>query len=180
MDNLTTAYSTHQKLKALNELKKDQTFAVKVNFYAQVFFTLATWIIYLLFAASMYAAPLWVLQSFFGSNAGNVLAISVLGVFLLVFPTALALGKHAGYHALSKKGVDIRYIGIIAGFFIASGVYLEMTSASSQQQEKANHAVEVSNAGKSIMETQVNNSASTGYASLLLKRRSYTNNVWLN
>lgn len=167
MDVLTKAFSIHQELKILNTDRAEMALSLKVNFWAQVFFTIATWIIYLLFAASMYAAPLWVLQHFFGVNSGNVLAIIVLGVFIVVFPTALALGKHAGYNALSQRGVDIRYISLIVVFFIASGVYLEMTSASSQQQEKANQAVETSNAGKAIMDSSVTNASSGAIASLI-------------
>jgi hypothetical protein len=164
-DKLTNAYAVHAELIDLQDSAANEKTELKVNHRAQQFFTVATWIIYLLFAASMYAAPLWVLQSFFGANAGNYLAIIVIGVFLLVFPTALALGKHAGYKALSKRGIDPRYIGAIIAFFIASGIYFEATSASSQQQEKAHQAVENSNAGKAIMGTTV--STGTGdYAAL--------------
>ena len=74
---------------------------------------------------------------FFTANSGNWVAITVLSVFLVGFPTALALGKHGGYKALSKRGVDPRWMGAIIAFFIASGIYFEITSATSQQQEKA-------------------------------------------
>jgi hypothetical protein len=164
-DKLTNAYALHVELCDLQDALQGRK-GDKVNAVAQRFFTVATWIIYLLFAAAMYAAPLWVLQSFFGANAGNYLAIAVLGVFLVVFPTALSLGKHAGYKALGKRGIDPRYMGAIIAFFIASGIYFEATSASSQQQEKAHQAVENSNAGKAIMGTTV--STGTGdYAALI-------------
>lgn len=165
-DKLTNAYALHAELSDLQKTVIDEKHALIANQWAQQFFTVATWIIYLLFAAAMYAAPLWVLQSFFGANAGNYLAIVVIGVFLVVFPTALALGKHAGYRALSKRGVDPRYMGAIIAFFIASGIYFEMTSASSQQQEKAHQAVENSNAGKAIMDSNVSTGTSA-YASLI-------------
>ena len=165
-DKLTNAYALHAELSDQYKTVSEERKALTANHYAQQFFTVATWIIYLLFAAAMYAAPLWVLQSFFGANAGNYLAIVVIGVFLVVFPTALALGKHAGYRALSKRGVDPRYMGAIIAFFIASGIYFEMTSASSQQQEKAHQAVENSNAGKAIMGATVSTGTSA-YASLI-------------
>ena len=165
-DKLTNAYALHAELSDQYKTVSEERQALTANHYAQQFFTVATWIIYLLFAAAMYAAPLWVLQSFFGANAGNYLAIVVIGVFLVVFPTALALGKHAGYRALSKRGVDPRYMGAIIAFFIASGIYFEMTSASSQQQEKAHQAVENSNAGKAIMDSNVSTGTSA-YASLI-------------
>jgi len=165
-DKLTNAYALHAELSDQHKTVSEERQALTANHYAQQFFTVATWIIYLLFAAAMYAAPLWVLQSFFGANAGNYLAIVVIGVFLVVFPTALALGKHAGYRALSKRGIDPRYMGAIIAFFIASGIYFEMTSASSQQQEKAHQAVENSNAGKSIMDSNVSTGTSA-YASLI-------------
>lgn len=165
-DKLTNAYALHGELSELQTTITDEKSGLTANRYAQQFFTVATWIIYLLFAAAMYAAPLWVLQAFFGANTGNYLAIVVIGVFLVVFPTALALGKHAGYRALSKRGIDPRYMGAIIAFFIASGIYFEATSASSQQQEKAHQAVENSNAGKSIMGTTI--STSTGaYAAMI-------------
>jgi len=165
-NKLTNAYALHADLSDLQNTVSEERQGLKANHYAQQFFTVATWIIYLLFAAAMYAAPLWVLQAFFGANAGNYLAIAVIGVFLVVFPTALALGKHAGYRALSKRGIDPRYMGAIIAFFIASGIYFEMTSASSQQQEKAHQAVENSNAGKAIMSTTVS-TATSGNASLI-------------
>jgi len=165
-DKLTNAYALHAELSDQHKTVSEERQALTANHYAQQFFTVATWIIYLLFAAAMYAAPLWVLQSFFGANAGNYLAIVVIGVFLVVFPTALALGKHAGYRALSKRGIDPRYMGAIIAFFIASGIYFEMTSASSQQQEKAHQAVENSNAGKSIMDSTVSTGTSA-YAGMI-------------
>ena len=165
-DKLTNAYALHADLSGIQQTVSDEKRGLVANKWAQQFFTVATWIIYLLFGSAMYAAPLWVLQEFFGANAGNYIAIIVIGVFLIVFPTALALGKHAGYRALSKRGIDPRYMGAIIAFFIASGIYFEMTSATSQQQEKAHQAVENSNAGKSIMGTTV--STGTGaYASLI-------------
>lgn len=166
MTDLTNAYALHSELVDLQKTVSEEKTALRANRYAQQFFTIGTWIIYLLFAASMYAAPLWVLQAFFGANAGNYLAVAVIGVFLLVFPTALALGKHAGYKALSKRGIDPRYMGAIIAFFIASGIYFEMTSATSQQQEKAHQAVENSNAGKAIMGTTV--STGTGDTAALI------------
>jgi hypothetical protein len=57
-------------------------------------------------------------------------------------------------------------MGAIIAFFIASGIYFEMTSASSQQQEKAHQAVENSNAGKAIMGATVSTGTSA-YASLI-------------
>ena len=165
-NKMTHAYSLHSEMTDLQERARDERQALKVNQWAQQFFTVSTWIIYLLFAAAMYAAPLWVLQSFFGANAGNYIAIIVIGVFLVVLPTALAMGKHSGYKALSKRGIDPRWIGAIIAFFIASGIYFEMTSATSQQQEKAHQAVENSNAGKAIMGTTVSTGTSA-YASLL-------------
>jgi hypothetical protein len=161
---LTNAYATHGELSEIQATVADERKGLRANHWAQQFFTVTTWIIYLLFAAAMYAAPLWVLQSFFGANSGNFLAIAVIGVFLVVFPTALALGKHAGYRALSKRGIDPRYMGAIIAFFIASGIYFEMTSASSQQQEKAHQAVENSNAGKSIMGTTISTGTGTNAA----------------
>jgi hypothetical protein len=170
-NKLTNAYALHADLSDLQNTVSEERQGLKANHYAQQFFTVATWIIYLLFAAAMYAAPLWVLQAFFGANAGNYLAIAVIGVFLVVFPTALALGKHAGYRALSKRGIDPRYMGAIIAFFIASGIYFEMTSASSQQQEKAHQAVENSNAGKAIMGTTI--STGTGANASLIADAEY-------
>ena len=136
-NNLTNAYALHAELSEIQKILTDEKATLRANKYAQQFFTVTTWIIYLLFAAAMYAAPLWVLQSFFTANSGNWVAITVLSVFLVGFPTALALGKHGGYKALSKRGVDPRWMGAIIAFFIASGIYFEITSATSQQQEKA-------------------------------------------
>ena len=136
-NNLTNAYALHAELTEIQKSLADEKATLRANKYAQQFFTVTTWIIYLLFAAAMYAAPLWVLQSFFTANSGNWVAITVLSVFLVGFPTALALGKHGGYKALSKRGVDPRWMGAIIAFFIASGIYFEITSATSQQQEKA-------------------------------------------
>ncbi len=165
-DKMTNAFALHSEMTDLQRTLVDERQALKVNQWAQQFFTVATWIIYLMFAAAMYGAPLWVLQSFFGANAGNYIAIIVIGFFIVVLPTALAMGKHSGYKALSKRGIDPRWMGAIIAFFIVSGIYLEITSASSQQQEKAHQAVENSNAGKAIMGQTV--STGTGaYASLL-------------
>jgi ABC-type polysaccharide/polyol phosphate export permease len=150
MSDLTNAYALHADLSDLQDHIRDEKNALKANKAAQGFFTVGTWIIYALFAAAMYAAPLWVLQTFFTANAGNWLAVAVLGVFLIVFPTALALGKHAGYRALSKRGIDPRWMGAIIAFFICSGIYFEATSASSQQQEKAFQQVENSDRGKAL------------------------------
>ena len=165
-DKMTNAYALHSDMTDLQRTAHDERQALKVNRWAQQFFTVATWIIYLMFAAAMYGAPLWVLQAFFGANAGNYIAIGVIGLFLVVLPTALAMGKHSGYKALSKRGIDPRWMGAIIAFFIASGIYFEMTSATSQQQEKAHQAVENSNAGKAIMGTTVSTGTSA-YASLL-------------
>lgn len=165
-DKMTNAYALHSEMIDLQRSAHDERQALKVNRWAQQFFTVATWIIYLMFAAAMYGAPLWVLQAFFGANAGNYIAIIVIGLFLVVLPTALAMGKHSGYKALSKRGIDPRWMGAIIAFFIASGIYFEMTSATSQQQEKAHQAVENSNAGKAIMGTTVSTGTSA-YASLL-------------
>lgn len=165
-DKMTNAYALHSDMIDLQRTAHDERQALKVNRWAQQFFTVATWIIYLMFAAAMYGAPLWVLQAFFGANAGNYIAIIVIGLFLVVLPTALAMGKHSGYKALSKRGIDPRWMGAIIAFFIASGIYFEMTSATSQQQEKAHQAVENSNAGKAIMGTTVSTGTSA-YASLL-------------
>ncbi|MDX9988654.1 hypothetical protein [Thiothrix unzii] len=165
-NKMTTAYALHSDMTDLQRSAHDERQALKVNRWAQQFFTVATWIIYLMFAAAMYGAPLWVLQAFFGANAGNYIAIIVIGLFLVVLPTALAMGKHSGYKALSKRGIDPRWMGAIIAFFIASGIYFEMTSATSQQQEKAHQAVENSNAGKAIMGTTVSTGTSA-YASLL-------------
>lgn len=165
-NKMTHAYSLHSEMTDLQERAHDERQALKVNQWAQQFFTVSTWIIYLMFAAAMYGAPLWVLQAFFGANAGNYVAIIVIGLFLVALPTALAMGKHSGYKALSKRGIDPRWMGAIIAFFIASGIYFEMTSATSQQQEKAHQAVENSNAGKAIMGTTVSTGTSA-YASLL-------------
>ena len=110
-NNLTNAYALHAELTEIQKSLADEKTTLRANKYAQQFFTVTTWIIYLLFAAAMYAAPLWVLQSFFTANSGNWVAITVLSVFLVGFPTALALGKHGGYKALSKRGVDPRWMG---------------------------------------------------------------------
>ena len=136
-NNLTNAYALHAELTEIQKSLADEKATLRANKYAQQFFTVTTWIIYLLFAAAMYAAPLWVLQSFFTANSGNWVAITVLSVFLVGFPTALALGKHGGYKALSKRGVDPRWMGPIIAFFLASGIYFEINSGTSQQQEKA-------------------------------------------
>ena len=165
-DKMTNAFALHSEMTDLQRTLADERQALKVNQWAQQFFTVATWIIYLMFAAAMYGAPLWVLQSFFGANAGNYIAIIVIGFFIVVLPTALAMGKHSGYKALSKRGIDPRWMGAIIAFFIVSGIYLEITSASSQQQEKAHQAVENSNAGKAIMGQTVNSGTST-YAALI-------------
>ena len=165
-NKMTNAYALHSEMTDLQRSAHDERQALKVNQWAQQFFTVSTWIIYLMFAAAMYGAPLWVLQAFFGANAGNYVAIIVIGLFLVALPTALAMGKHSGYKALSKRGIDPRWMGAIIAFFIASGIYFEMTSATSQQQEKAHQAVENSNAGKAIMGTTVSTGTSA-YASLL-------------
>ena len=165
-DKMTNAFALHSEMTDLQRSAHDERQALKVTHWAQQFFTVSTWIIYLMFAAAMYGAPLWVLQAFFGANAGNYIAIIVIGLFLVVLPTALAMGKHSGYKALSKRGIDPRWMGAIIAFFIASGIYFEMTSATSQQQEKAHQAVENSNAGKAIMGTTVSTGTSA-YASLL-------------
>ena len=165
-NKMTNAYALHSEMTDLQRSAHDERQALKVTHWAQQFFTVSTWIIYLMFAAAMYGAPLWVLQAFFGANAGNYVAIIVIGLFLVALPTALAMGKHSGYKALSKRGIDPRWMGAIIAFFIASGIYFEMTSATSQQQEKAHQAVENSNAGKAIMGTTVSTGTSA-YASLL-------------
>ena len=117
-NNLTNAYALHAELTEIQKSLADEKATLRANKYAQQFFTVTTWIIYLLFAAAMYAAPLWVLQSFFTANSGNWVAITVLSVFLVGFPTALALGKHGGYKALSKRGVDPRWMGAIIAFWV--------------------------------------------------------------
>lgn len=141
-ENLSGAYALHQELSDLSddvkELKKERV----INTAAQWFFTACTWLIYFMFASASYAAPLWVLQHFFGINAENIIAIVVLTLFIFLFPTAMSLGKHAGYSALSKKGVSTKWISILVAFFISTGVYLESISASSQQQEKTYQQVE--------------------------------------
>ncbi|OQX03086.1 MAG: hypothetical protein BWK73_40605, partial [Thiothrix lacustris] len=81
-NKMTNAYSLHSEMTDLQERAHDERQALKVNKWAQQFFTVATWIIYLMFAAAMYGAPLWVLQAFFGANAGNYIAIIVIGLFL--------------------------------------------------------------------------------------------------
>ena len=148
-NKLTNAYALHAELEELQKSLLIEQSNLRSNKHAQRFFSVATWIIYLLFAASMYAAPLWILQTFFTANSGNYIAISVLSAFLLVFPTALSWGKDAGYKALSKRGINPFFTGLIIAFFISSGIYFEMTSATSQQQEKA-HQQAATTLGASI------------------------------
>ena len=59
-NNLTNAYALHAELTEIQKSLADEKATLRANKYAQQFFTVTTWIIYLLFAAAMYAAPLWV------------------------------------------------------------------------------------------------------------------------
>ena len=59
-DKMTNAFALHSEMTDSQRTLADERQALKVNQWAQQFFTVATWIIYLMFAAAMYGAPLWV------------------------------------------------------------------------------------------------------------------------
>jgi hypothetical protein len=165
MNNLSASYAIHQELVTSSNEVSEIKFDLKINHYAQWFFTIATWLIYSFFAMASYAASLWVMQDFLKMNGGNYIAIILLTIFLIVFPTALSLGKHTAYKSLAKTGEVKNFLVVMFVYFIVSGIYYETVTASTQQHEKTYQQVDnkgnatpsIVISGSSEMSTQLAN-----------------------
>lgn len=144
------AFDIHQEIKTYGEEVADNQHALTSNLVGQYAAAGTTWIIYLMFFAAMYAAPLWVLEKFFDKNGDNHIAVYLTTVFIIIAPTALSILKHVSYRALAKRDANHKWIALVIGFLIVSGIYYEIVSATAQQQEKAFAAVDDSERGKNL------------------------------
>ncbi|HRJ94985.1 hypothetical protein [uncultured Thiothrix sp.] len=148
--SIEKAFDIHQEIKTYGDEVADNQHALKSNLIGQYAAAGTTWIIYLMFFAAMYAAPLWVLEKFFDKNGDNHIAVYLTTVFIIIAPTALSILKHVSYRALAKRDANNKWIAFVIGFLIVSGIYYEMVSATAQQQEKAFAAVDDSERGKNL------------------------------
>jgi len=169
--SLNKGYSVHAEITSTVHDVQENERSFKVTKQAQWFLTIATTLIYYSFTSVIFAGvSVWAFQDYVFGNATNVNGLLFTVALVISTPIGLALAKHSNFQAMARA-VDFRSFIIRALIMLAilTGIWYEAISSSSNLQEKAFHSVENSKSGASIMGTQINNTASTGYAELIAK-----------
>jgi hypothetical protein len=169
--SLNKGYSVHAEITStVNDIQENEN-AYRITKNAQRFLTIATTLIYYSFTSVIFAGvSVWAFQDYVFGNATNVNGLLFTVALVISTPIGLALAKHSNFQAMARA-IDFRSFIIRALIMLAilTGIWYEAISSSSNLQEKAFHSVENSKSGASIMGTQINNTASTGYAELIAK-----------
>lgn len=124
---------------------------------------ITTWLLYFIFVMGFYVADLWGLTTWLETNTSEYITFLIFLAMALLMSTTLSMIKHVFY----EHRAEFRY-GLSIVLLIASlGVFFELFTASSQQQNIAFTSAEKSETFKATANTAINLGSNTDHSSRL-------------
>lgn len=124
---------------------------------------ITTWMLYFIFVMGFYVADLWGLTTWLEQNTSEYVAFLIFLSMAILMATTLSIIKHVFYEHIAEFRYGIGIVVLIA----ALGVFFELFTASSQQQNIAYSNAEKSESFKTTANTSINLGGNTDHSSRL-------------
>lgn len=124
---------------------------------------ITTWMLYFIFVMGFYVADLWGLTTWLEANTSEYVAFLIFLSMAILMATTLSIIKHVFYEHIAEFRYGIGIVVLIA----ALGVFFELFTASSQQQNIAYSNAEKSESFKTTANTSINLGGNTDHSSRL-------------
>ncbi|WP_298606875.1 hypothetical protein [uncultured Thiothrix sp.] len=122
---------------------------------------ITTWMLYFIFVMGFYVADLWGLTTWLEQNTSEYVAFLLFLSMAILMATTLSIIKHVFYEHIAEFRYGIGIVILIA----ALGVFFELFTASSQQQNIAYSNAEQSESFKTTANTSINLGGNTDHSS---------------
>jgi hypothetical protein len=124
---------------------------------------ITTWLLYFIFVMGFYVADLWGLTTWLETNTSEYIAFMIFLAMAFLMATTLSMIKHVFYEHRAEFRYGLAFVLLIASL----GVFFELFTASSQQQNIAFHNAEKSETFKATANTSINLGTSSDQSSRL-------------